>query len=141
MTTISMLLPVSMAGAMLLLPVPAAAQSGVPQLPVSLERIRAALEAPPPVFQVPVTPAEVPTFRVEVRQPYFSFELADEEPFDPTYGLPSVGELLMGGVGKIRSAAAGYKERRARRRARQEVADALAAFCAAHACPAADAGK
>ena len=61
---------------------------------------------------------------------------ADEaEAFDPTWGLPSAGELLMDGIEKIHSAASGYKHRRAERRARKEVQDALAAFCAVRECP------
>jgi hypothetical protein len=44
-------------------------------------------------------------------------------------------ELLMGGIRKIRSAVVTYKRGRAERRARKEVADALAAFCAARGCP------
>ena len=66
--------------------------------------------------------------RLSVLQP------VDETPFDPTFGLPSVGELLMDGVEKIRSAVVDYKRRRAERRARKEVDDALAAFCAVHEC-------
>jgi hypothetical protein len=128
------------AGALLLLPSPMLAQTG--RSPASLARIRAALAEPPPIFQTPAPSGDVlPTFRVEVHQPYFDLEPSDEETFDLTYGLPSVGELLMGGVGKIRSAAVGYKHRRAQRRARQEVTDALAAFCAVHDCPATDSGR
>jgi hypothetical protein len=56
--------------------------------------------------------------------------------FDPTFGLPSAGELVMRGVGKIGSAATGYKKRRAKRRAQQEVQEALEAFCAVQDCPA-----
>jgi hypothetical protein len=135
MPTINLLMALSIAGAMLAFHTPAQAQTAGAELPVSLERIRAALEGPPPVFSVPAPRAdEVPTFRVEVRQLFVDLEPDREEPFDPTYGLPSVGELLMGGVGRIRSAAAGYKQRRAKRRARQEVADALAEFCAVHTC-------
>ncbi len=131
--------PAWTAGALLLLPSPMLAQTG--RSPASLARIRAALAEPPPIFQTPAPSGDVPTFRVEVHQPYFDFEPSDEETFDLTYGLPSVGELLMGGVGKIRSAAVGYKHRRAQRRARQEVTDALAAFCAVHDCPATDSGR
>jgi hypothetical protein len=136
-----MLMPLSIAGAMLVVQTPTSAQTAEPQLPVSLERIRAALDRPPPVWRVPAPPSDVPTFRVEVQQPLVDLTPVDEQPFDPTYGLPSVGELLMGGVGKIGSAAAGYKKRRAKRRARQEVADALAEFCAVHDCAPADSRK
>jgi hypothetical protein len=131
----------SIAGATVLLHTPAVAQTADPPLPVSLERIRAALNRPPPVWQVPPPPGDIPTFRVEVRQPFVDLTPVDEPPFDPTYGLPSVGELLMGGVGKIRSAAVGYKQRRAKRRARQEVADALAEFCAVRTCAQPDTRK
>ena len=103
-------------------------------LPVSVERIRKALEAPPPRLRPPPPSSEVATFRVEVRQQLFDLESLDEDPFDPTYGLPSVGELLSGGIGKLRSAVAGYKRGRAERRARKEVENALAAFCAVHDC-------
>jgi hypothetical protein len=136
-----MLMRLSIAGALLMVQTPTSAQTADPQLPVSLERIRAALEEPPPVWRIPVSPVDIPTFRVEVHQPYVNLTPIDEQPFDPTYGLPSVGELLMGGVGKIGSAAAGYKQRRAKRRARQEVADALAQFCAVHDCAPADSRK
>jgi hypothetical protein len=133
MTTWMTVVPISTLGAMLLLPAPA--QTDPAPLPVSLERIRAALDAPPPVLLVSPPPGEIPTFRVEVRQPFWDGQPVEEEAFDPTYGLPSVGELMMGGIGKIRSAAVGYKQRRAKRKAREEVADALAAFCAVHECP------
>ena len=71
-------------------------------------------------------------FHVEVRERPFLLEPLEEKPFDPTYGLPSLGELVMGGIGKIRSAVHG----RAERRARKEVDDALASFCAVNDCPA-----
>ena len=41
----------------------------------------------------------------------------------------------MGGIEKIRSAAVGYERGRAQRKARKEVEEALAAFCAMHECP------
>jgi hypothetical protein len=41
----------------------------------------------------------------------------------------------MGGVGKIQSAVVHYKRGRAERRARAEVDQALAAFCAVQECP------
>jgi hypothetical protein len=43
--------------------------------------------------------------------------------------------LLMNGIEKIRSTAVHYKRGRAERRARKEVEDALAAFCAVRECP------
>jgi hypothetical protein len=108
------------------------------QMPVSLEKIRAALEKPPPVLSRPARPDERSTFRVEIRQPRWVLRPTEEEPFDPTLGLPSIGELLMGGIAKIHSAAVGYKRSRAERRVRREVDEALAAFCAVHECPNSD---
>jgi hypothetical protein len=127
--------PTVIAAAMLALPARGQAQDAEPRLPVSLTRIRAALQEPPPRLRVPAWTGEVPTFRVEIHQDFFHPQPLEDEPLsDPTLGLPSVGELLIGGLGKIRSAARG----RAKRRAKQEVADALAAFCAVHPCPAPD---
>lgn len=125
-------------GALVVLQAATQAQTGDSQLPVSLDRIRTRLKEPPPVLQVPGEAGEMPTFRVEVRQPLWTSRPIEEEPFDATLGLPSVGELLMGGIEKIRSAAVGYKRARTERRARREVEDALAAFCAVHECPAPD---
>ena len=127
--------PLLIAGAILVLQTPVRAQTDEAHLPVSLERIRAALKLPPPVLQVPAPSGDMPTFRAEVQEPLNLLETVDEKPFDPTLGLPSVGELMAGGIGKIRSAAVNYKRSRAERRARQEVAEALAAFCAARGCP------
>ncbi len=135
------LMPLSMAGAVLMLQPPIQAQNRDPQLPVSLERIRAALEAPPPVVVVAQPSGEIPTFRVEVRQQFWAPQPVDEEAFDSTFGLPSVGELVAGGIGKIRSAAVGYKHRRAKRRARKDVEEALETFCAVHECPPTDIRK
>ena len=111
------------------------AQTDNSGVPVSIERIRAALKQQPPVLQIPAQPDDMPTFRVEVRAPLSVLDPVDEDPFDPTFGLPSVGELFGRGVDKIRSAAVGYKRRRAERRARKEVDEALAAFCVVHECP------
>ena len=127
--------PLLIAGAILVLQTPIRAQTDEAHLPVSQERIRAALKLPPPVLQVPAPSGDMPTFRAEVEEPLNLLEMVDEKPFDPTLGLPSVGELMAGGIGKIRSAAVNYKRSRAERRARQEVAEALAAFCAARGCP------
>ena len=127
--------PLLIVGAILVLPTPICAQADQTHLPVSLERIRAALKEPPPVFEVPAPSDDMPTFRAEVREPLPLLQTVDEPPFDPTFGLPSVGELMAGGIGKIRSSAVNYKRSRAQRRARQEVAEALAAFCAARGCP------
>ena len=121
-------------------PASAQAQKADRPLPVSLERIRAALKEPPPALRLPVS-GDIPTFRVEVRQPMWVFEPRDEEPLDPTMGIPSAGELVMGGIGKIHSAAVRYKRNRAKRRAKKEVEDALSAFCAVHECPATDTPK
>lgn len=137
--------PASAVAALLLQQAPVQAQTESAPLPVSLERIRAGLREPPPVLRVvapPVgaPPAGVPTFRVEIQQ-FFNDRPIEEDAFDPTYGLPSVGELMMGGIGKVASAAKGYKQRRTKRRAKQEVADALAEFCAVHECPKAEPDK
>jgi hypothetical protein len=117
-------------------PAAAQAQTDPSRSPVSLERIRAALAQPPPRLVVPAPSLEVPTFRVEITtQDLWNPAPLDEPAFDPTWGLPSAGELLMGGIGKIGSAVGGYKRKRAKGRARKEVDDALAAFCAVHECP------
>jgi hypothetical protein len=129
-------------GEVLVLQTPLQAQSDETHLPVSIDRIRAALKEQPPVLRV-ATPSSdaVPTFQVEVQQ-RLSIQLpVDEEPFDLTWGLPSAGQLAMIGVGKIYSAVVNYKHSRAERRARKEVEDALAAFCATRDCPATAAQK
>ncbi len=131
-------LPSWTVGALLVLQAPIQAQTVDPHLPVSLERIRAALKEPPPPLRVPAWSGERPTFRVEVRQPLWVLKPIEEERFDPTLGLPSVGELLMGGIEQIRSAAVSYKRARAERRARKEVEEALSAFCAVRECPVPD---
>jgi hypothetical protein len=101
-----------------------------------LDRIRAALQQPPPMVRVPAAaPSGEPTFRVEVREPVLDLQPIEEKPFDLTYGLPSAGELLMRGIGKIQSGIVNYKRSRAERRARKEVADALAAFFAYNSVP------
>jgi hypothetical protein len=128
-------------GALLVLPAPIQAQPGESRLPVSLERIRAALNEPPPVLSVSAWSGEMPTFRVEVQQPLWVVKPVEEDPFDPTLGLPSAGELLMRGIDQIRSAAVRYKRRRAERRARREVDEALSAFCTVHECLPAAPGK
>jgi len=122
-------------GAILVLQTTTHAQVDGAGLPVSLDRIRAALKEQPPALQVPGPSGDEPTFHVEVREPLPVLKSVDEIPFDPTWGLPSAGELMMNGVGKIRSALVNYKRGRAERRARKEVQDALAAFCAVHSCP------
>jgi hypothetical protein len=121
--------------ALVILQAPIQAQSSASQLPVSLDRIRLALQEPPPVLQVPVQSGQKPSFRVEVRQPVLR-PIEHEPPLDPTFGLPSVGELLMDGVMKIHWDLVNYKRSRAERRARKEVEDALAALCAVRECPA-----
>ena len=138
MATWISLMPWATAAALLLLPSPVQAQTSDA---ASLRRIRAALAEPPPVLQVPPPSSEIPMFRVEIRQQAWTFDPLDEDTFDPTYGLPSVGELVVGGIGKIKSAAVNYKQRRTKRRARKEVEDALEAFCAMRECPAPNAGK
>jgi hypothetical protein len=127
-----------LAAAVVVLHVPAQAQSDESRLPVSLERIRRALEAPPPVLQPPPppSPTEPPMFRTEVRQPISMTRPVEDEPWDPTMGLPSAGQLVVGGIGKLATAVGNYKRGRAKKRARKEVDEALAAFCATHECPA-----
>ena len=119
---------------MLAVPAPVRAQADASRLPVSLERIRKALNEPPPRLQVPPPSSEVPTFRVEVHEPLVNLAPIVDEPLDPTWGVPSAGELMMGGIQKLGSAVGSYKRGRAKRRARKEVEDALAAFCAEHDC-------
>ena len=128
-------------GTILALQSPIQAQAADSQLPVSLERIRAGLKQPPPLLQLPALSGDVPTFRIEVRERAFVLQPVDEKPFDPTFGLPSAGELLMSGIENVRSAAVHYKRRRAVRRARKEVDGALAAFCAVRECSTPDTGK
>jgi hypothetical protein len=128
-------------GTMLALQSPIQAQAADSQLPVSMERIRAALRQPPPILRAPAPSADKPTFHVEVRQRPFVLQSLDDKPFDPTFGLPSVGELLITGIEHIRSAAVDYKRRRAERRARKEVDDALATFCGVRGCSTPDTGK
>jgi len=122
-------------GTILALQSPIQAQAADSPLPVSMDRIRAGLKRPPLFLQVPLPPGELPTFRIEVREPLFVVPPINvEKPFDPTFGLPSLGELLMDGIEHVRSSAVAYKRRRAERRARNEVDSALAAFCAVREC-------
>ncbi len=127
--------PLLIVGAILVLQTPIQAQTDDAHLPVSMERIRAALKEQPPLLRVPAPSGDMPTFYVEVRERLPVLQPVDENPFDPTFGLPSVGELMMGGIEKIRSAVVNYQRGRAERRARKEVEDALAAFCATRGCP------
>jgi hypothetical protein len=71
---------------------------------------------------------------VEVRGRLHVLTPTQKDAFDPTFGLPSLGELAIGGIEKIRSAVVKHMRSRAERRAWREVKDALAAFCAARAC-------
>ena len=121
-------------GTILALQSPDQAQAADSPLPVSLERIRAGLKQPPSLLQVPPPSGDIPTFRIEVRERPFVLQPLDEKPFDPTFGLPSAGELLMSGIETVRSAAVHYKRRRAVRRARKEVDGAVAAFCSVREC-------
>lgn len=116
------------------------AQAADQESPVSIDRIRARLKRPPPL-QIAAPSGDRPTFRIEVRARRFVLQPTDEKAFDPTFGLPSVGELLMDGIENVRSAAVHYKRRRAERRARKEVDDALAAFCAIRECSTPQVGK
>jgi hypothetical protein len=114
---------------------PIHAQDADSQAPVSIERIRAALvRQPTPILQVPAPSGDRPTFHVEVQEQLFVVVPIREEPLDLTYGLPSAGELLWMGIEKIRSTVVAYNRRRAEQRARKEVDEALAAFCAVHEC-------
>jgi hypothetical protein len=122
-------------GAMAVLEAPVRAQSADSQTPASIERIRAALKQPPGRLQASASSGDIPTFHVEVQGRLPLPPAIEEKPFDPTFGLPSVGELLMGGIGRIQSAVVDYRHNRARRRARTAVDQALAAFCAVRECP------
>jgi hypothetical protein len=135
------IVPLWIAGTCLAIPSPVQAQTADSQLPVSIARIRAGLERPPSLLESSPRSAANPTFRIEVRAHPTVLRPIDDEPFDPTMGLPSAGELLMDGIEKIGSAVSHSRHRRADRRARQEVDDALAAFCAANACHLPDTGK
>ncbi len=123
--------PLWIVGAILVLQSPIQAQTADSPLPVSMDRIRRALTQEPPPLQLPASSDGGPTFRIEVRQRPFVLQPAEEKPFDPSFGLPSLGELLLDGIDKIRSAA----HHRAERGARKEVEEALAAFCAVNECP------
>jgi hypothetical protein len=127
--------PLLIVGAILVLQTPIHAQTDDAHLPVSMERIRAALTEQPPLLRIPAPSGDMPTFYVEVRERLPVLQPVAENQFDPTFGLPSVGELMMDGIEKIRSTMVNYKRGRAERRARKEVEDALAAFCAARGCP------
>lgn len=100
-------------GAILVLQTPIQAQPDDSHLPVSMERIRAALKQQPPLLQVPAPSGDTPTFRMEVRSDFL--QPVDEKPFDLTFGLPSVAELIMDGIEKIGSAVVNYKRGRAER--------------------------
>jgi hypothetical protein len=106
---------------------------------VSISRIRAALERQPSVLQPPQPPSsnEMPTFRLETRQRIWSQPATEEKPVDTTYGLPTVGGLMMDGIEKIRTA----KHSRSERRARKEVENAVAAFCATNKCSSSRTGQ
>jgi hypothetical protein len=125
----------------LVLQSPIQAQAPDSRLPVSIERIRAALQQPASPLQMPAPAGDTATFHIEVQERAFVFRPDDEKPFDPTFGLPSIGELLMDGIQKIGSSAVAYKRGRAERRARKAVADDLVAFCMARACPTSDVKK
>src|SRR4051812_12978590 len=78
---------------------------GAPSGPrLSWGRVGAAWAQPPPRRVVPAPSLDVPTFRVEVTtQDLWNPASLDEPAFDPTWGLPSAGDLLMGGISKIGS--------------------------------------
>jgi hypothetical protein len=118
-------------GAVFVLQAALQAQTTASQLPVSLDHIRAGLAEPAPVLQVPVESGDKPIFRVEVRQANWTLRPVEPEPpVDTTYGLPTVQELLIDGIQKVRA----YKHSRTERRAQKEVADALAALCSVRDC-------
>jgi hypothetical protein len=116
------------------------AQAADQETSASIDRVRAGLKRPPPL-QIAAPSGNRPTFRIEVRARPFVLQPTDEKAFDPTFGLPSIGELLMNGIENVRSAVVHYKRRRAERRARKEVDDALAAFCAIRECSTPQVGK
>lgn len=126
-----------------------AASSSDTRLPVSLDRIRQRLEQPttllPPSdsgWDAASYPVPTPMFRIDIRQPMWVERPPDDETFDPTMGLPSLGELVVGGLSKIHGATSRYRKRRAERRAREDVSEDLAAFCRLHGCtPPAGASK
>ena len=76
------LMPLATAGAMWLFSSPAQAQISDP---ASLARIRAALKGPPPALLPALTSTEIPTFRVEVRQPFVDLQPIDEESFESVF--------------------------------------------------------
>lgn len=126
---------IGIASVVLISPATVQAQTTPAYGPSSLARIRASLAEQPRLQAPPPSTDVVPMFRVDVTQHFSLEDPADEPPFDPTWGLPSAGQLMMGGIGKLGSAISGYKKRRAKGRARKEVSDALAEFCAVQACP------
>jgi hypothetical protein len=129
----TIVVPVWTVAALLGLPATSLAQAADAR---SLARIRAALEKTPTRLEIAAPSGETPTFRVAVEQYIDLVRPVDEPPLDPTMGIPSAGELLVGGIGKIHSAVVGYTRGRARRKAKKEVREALQEFCAVHQCPA-----
>jgi hypothetical protein len=125
-----------MAAAILLLPALVQAQSTDTSSAVSIERIRAKLQQPPPVLRLPDPAVATATYHVEVRAPLFLLHPPEDKPMDPTFGLPSTSELVGRGLAKVGTTVRNYKRHRTERRARKEVDDALAAYCAAQQCPA-----
>ena len=109
------------------------AQAADTELPVSIERIRAALNGPQPLQITPLS-GDTPTFRVEIQANAFAIKPFEKEVVDYTYGLPTLGGLAMEGIEYLRATFVRYKRGYAERRARKEVQDALAAFCAVHDC-------
>jgi hypothetical protein len=79
---------------------PVRAQTDDAHLPVSIERIRAALQQQPSLLRVSASSDDMPTFRVDVTERLPILKPVEEEPFDPTFGLPSAGELLADGIGE-----------------------------------------
>jgi hypothetical protein len=127
-------------GTVLILQSQVQAQTVDRESPVSIDRIRASLKRPP-LLQIVAPSGEKPTFQIAVRARPFVLQPTVEKAFDPTFGLPSLGDLLMYGIQNVRSAAVRYKRQRAESRARKEVDDVLAAFCAIHECSTPEVGK
>jgi hypothetical protein len=100
---------------------------------ISMERIRTALEQQSPYLQWLIPSSDTPTFYLDIHQP-FLLSPPPQNTFDPTYGLPSIGALMIDGIVKIRSTAVNYKHDLATRRAKREVERALKAFCEINNC-------
>jgi hypothetical protein len=83
--------PSSIVGPILALQSPIQAQADNADLPVSIERIRAALTRQP-LLQIPPQSGDTPTFRIEVRGRLSVLPPIDDGPLRSNLGLPSVGD-------------------------------------------------